>query len=249
MQSETNTTYNIQQALTYEFDYEFPFIVVLSRRYYGKTILVSNILCNYLTNKKYKYDRIILFSDTAKFKGSYKDYVCDDNIYTTDMLDKNIPIIMEHQQNTPEKNREHIIIVLDDVQITTKSKYLVALSTMGRHYNILCIASLQYGKGLLSAAIRNNIDVFFVGEISRLLLEEIVMSWVIPFTSFKEFFIEFYNRYVSKPVFCAYNTLGTSKENRLGLIKADILKDVKLTGGCKKRIDKMKKQKKSTKIE
>jgi hypothetical protein len=215
----------IHKASKIKFDQPTEFIVLLAKRWYGKTIMATNIIVNLIEH--YDYSNIYLFSDTATFNGSYDNYVKKKNIFESDQIDKIVSRIFKHQAQKKSKDRKNVLLIFDDVNLSQISKEVAKLSSQGRHYNIGVILSVQYSKIFVSGIIRNNVDKWFVGEINKKPLEEVFESWCTIFDTYKEFY-SFFRQNVKKPVFIMYDSREGETNNRLTLYQADILKDVKI---------------------
>ena len=110
------------------------------------------------------------------------------------------------------------MIILDDVQVHAKSKELINLSTLGRHYFISVILSLQYPKQLCSSSIRNNLDYVFFSDLGEIALKAIYDSIHLPF-NFKTF-----QKYVDDNnhsyQFIMYDGRTSNRADRLKIVKA-----------------------------
>ena len=192
------------------------FILIASKRASGKTVLNINLIKCLLD--KYEYDFVILFSDTANFN---KDYSFLDNtlIFKTDEMEDKLKKILQIQEKNIKSNKMvNGLILLDDVKIHSKSKELINLASMGRHFHISCICSVQYPKQLISSSIRNNLDIVIFSDLGEIALRAIYESIHLPFNfkTFKKFVDENNNNYQ----FILYNGRTQDKKERLKIIKA-----------------------------
>ena len=200
------------------------FILIASKRASGKTVLIRNIL-KYLLDK-YEYDFIILFSDTAKFNGDYK-FIDEKLIFKTDELEDKIGRLLKIQEkNITNDKIVNGLILLDDVKIHAKSKELINLSSMGRHFKITVVISIQYPKQLISSAIRNNLDYIFYSDLGELALRAIYESIHIPY-SFKDF-QRFTDDNNNNYQFIFYDGRTQNKNERLKIIKAQEYNEIKM---------------------
>jgi hypothetical protein len=119
-------------------------ILITSKRNSGKSVMIRNFI-KYLFDK-FEYSFIILFSDTAKFNGDY-DFIDQNFIFTTDLIEEKLDKILKIQEKNV-KNKKDIngLIILDDVKLHARSKKLMDLSSMGRHFKLTCILSTQFPK-------------------------------------------------------------------------------------------------------
>jgi len=189
-------------------------IVLLAKRFYGKTVLCRQIIKNMI--KRYAFNGIYLISDTSLLNKAYKGVIKDQNTFTTEQMDDTLEKIMAHQINNGQK-RKNIMVVIDDIDISKVSKPLAKISTQGRHYGITILLSIQHGKLFYSPPIRANTDCYLFGEIPKKALSEIFASFVTIFDDFKYFF-EWYRKNVVRPIFCLYNSREPDREKRMQLV-------------------------------
>jgi len=218
---------NITDIQNIKFESSNQIFVFLARRYYGKTVLLHNLLVNLIENNE-PISKVYLVSDTAHLNQSYRNFVKRGNIFSSDKLDFVISRVFEHQKKKKKSERKQILVIVDDVPLTKISKELGNVCTFGRHYNISACISVQYSKVFLSPIIKNNVDVFFVGELNKKQISELYDSWVSKHEDFNSFY-KFYRDNVSKPVFLCYNTREQKRDDRISLVSCDILpEDVKI---------------------
>ena len=124
----------------------------------------------------HSYDAIILFSETAELNEDY-NFIEKSFIYKTSQIEEKLNKILKIQLSNIKKGKKvQLLIILDDVQVHSRSKELINLSTLGRHYHITVILSLQYPKQLCSSSIRNNLDTVFFSDLSEVALHAIYDS-------------------------------------------------------------------------
>ena len=199
------------------------FILIASKRQTGKTIFLRNLIKYFID--KYEFDVIILFSDTAKFTNDY-NFLDPNLIYKTDDLENKISKILKLQEKNILKNKiVNLLIILDDVKIHSKSKELVNLSTMGRHFKITTILSSQYPKQLVSSSIRNNLSYIFINDLGMIALKSIYESLHVKlnYKEFQDYIDDNNNNYQ----FIFYNGMIQDK-NRLFIVKAREFENLKL---------------------
>ena len=138
-------------------------MLIVGKRRSGKTKLLIEML-----NSKYfkkKFDVIYLFSPTILIDDAWdalknKKVIFYDE-YNEDTLDK----IFMLQSKTPNKEREHQLIILDDFAEKLKGhrgNALERLATKGRHFKLSFIFTTQK-YNMTPTTIRNNVDeiIFF----------------------------------------------------------------------------------------
>jgi ABC-type Fe3+/spermidine/putrescine transport system ATPase subunit len=112
-----------------------------------------------------------LFSETAELNDDY-NFIEKSFIYKTSQIEQKLNKILKIQLNNIKKGKKvNLLIILDDVQVHSRSKKLINLSTLGRHYHITVILSLQYPKQLCSSSIRNNLDTVFFSDLGEVALK------------------------------------------------------------------------------
>jgi hypothetical protein len=174
----------------------------------------------------YNYDVILLFSETAELNKDY-NFIDKSFIYKTSQIEEKLNKLLKIQEKNVKNNKEiNILIILDDVQIHSKSKELINLSTLGRHYKITCLLSLQYPKQLCSSAIRNNLDYVIFSDLGEIATKAIYESIHIPlnFKQFKEYINDNNHNYQ----FIMYDGRTQNRNERLKIIKAKMFDELKL---------------------
>ena len=142
------------------------------------------------------------------------------------MEDKIAKILQIQEKNIKKNKKINILIICDDVIIHSRSKQLINLSCMSRHYFITVILNLQYTKGLCSSSVRNNIDALIWSDLGDIALRSIYESIAVSF-SWKEFkkFTQDNNHSYN---FIMYDSRTQNKKERLKIIRARELKELKL---------------------
>jgi len=228
IENNPNETKNIRDV---KFEIPTQIFVLLARRFFGKTVMVQNLLLNLI--QSFPIQRIIVISDTAKFTKSYSAFVADSNIYDSEKMDSIINKTLGHQSKKNNKQRRNILIIIDDINLSQVSKPLAKICSQGRHYNIGTIISVQYSKIFLSPVIRNNVDFWFVGEINREPIKELFSSWVTEYDDFPEFYKMFREK-IHKPLFLTYNAREHERKDRLQIMTCDLIGDkIKISRGRK----------------
>ena len=137
---EENLKENLKVYSIEELDFkQHSFFLITSKRNSGKSFLVKNLIK--ILFDKYEYSFVVLFSDTAKFNEDY-NFLDQNFIFTTDMIEEKLYKILKIQEkNVKAKKNINGLILLDDVKLHAKSKKLMDLSSMGRHFKLTCILS------------------------------------------------------------------------------------------------------------
>ena len=186
--------------------------------------MVQNLIKYFLD--KYDFDVIIMISDTARFTKDY-DFIDKNLIFKTDEMEEKIKKILQIQEKNIKKNKlVNILIILDDVKVHSRSKELINIATLGRHLKITCILSSQYPKQLVSSSIRNNLSYVLINDLGEQALKAIWESLHIKY-SFREF-QEFVNEHNNNYTFILYDGITQKKDERLKLLRGNLLENLKL---------------------
>jgi len=203
---------------------EGSFNLVASKRCSGKSVLVRHLTKHLLD--LHHYSVIILFSETSELNEDY-NIIDKSFIYKTSQIEEKLNKILKIQLSNIKKGKNvNILIILDDVQVHSKSKELINLSTLGRHYHITVLLSLQYPKQLCNSAIRNNLDSVYFSDLGEVALHAIYDSIHLSmnFKSFQQFVDENNNDYK----FIMYDSRESNKKDRLKIVKGRIFNNLKL---------------------
>ena len=174
----------------------------------GKTIMLLNILYN----RKFHYDYfkyIYYISPTVLIDESLEPVADDEDItkiWELDDLDGVIELILEEQKEKEKKDREPILILIDDCIDKLKSKVLSSLCSRYRHYNISLIICSQYYKSF-SPIIRANADYWCIYKNN---LQKEVEKITEDFNMFNKDFERYYREATSKK----YNFLYINQKTR-----------------------------------
>ena len=173
----------------------------------------------------YEYDVIMIFSDTCQFTEDYK-FIKSNLMFKTDDLEVQVKEILRVQEkNIKNKRIINIMIILDDIKIHAKSKELINLSTMGRHFNISVILSSQYPKQLVSSAIRNNLSYVFFSDLGEVAMKAIFESIHIKM-NFRQF-NNYTNEHNHDYQFILYDGMSQDRE-RIKIVRAKEFKNLKM---------------------
>lgn len=142
-----------------------PYIIMTASRRSGKTYTLRDIL-----NKcKYKFDDVILISNTSEFNVDY-DYIPDKKKFKTDKMNNIIEDIKKSQKQLlkkKQKMKNYLIIfddILDDDSVGKRNSNVINdLATLGRHLNLSCIVLTQSFIKLSTIA-RANCDFCFISR-------------------------------------------------------------------------------------
>ena len=200
------------------------FIVVCSKRASGKSVLARNLVKNLLDT--YDYDVLLMFSETSQFNSDW-EFIDKNLIYKTSEMEQKLEKLLKIQEGNIKKSKKiNILIICDDVIVHAKSKQLINLSTLGRHYLISVICSVQYCKGLCSSSIRNNIDYFIWSDLGEQAIKSVYETIHIGmnFKEFKQFTQDNNHDYQ----FIMYDSRTQKRDERLKVIKAQEFTNMKL---------------------
>lgn len=200
------------------------FTVICSKRASGKSCLMRNLVKHLLD--VHEYNIIIMFSETCQFNNDWS-FLDKNLIFKTSQMEEKIEKILKIQEKNIKKNKKiNILILCDDVIVHSRSKQLINLSTMSRHFLITVICSVQYCKGLTSSSIRNNIDYFIFSQLGEQSLKSVYESIHVEmnFKNFQKFVQENNHSYQ----FILYDSRTQEKEERLKIIKAKELENLQL---------------------
>ena len=200
------------------------FILITSRRCSGKSVLVKHLTKKLLDD--YDFDFIILFSDTANFTKDY-DFIGKDFIFKTDQIEDKLDKILKLQEKNVKNNKQvNGLIILDDIKLHSKSKKLMDLSSMGRHFKLTCILSCQFPKQIVGTIIRNNLDYIIYSDLGEIALKAVYEATQLGM-NFKEF-KEFTDINNHDYQFILYDGRTQDRKERLKVIKATEYKNLKL---------------------
>ena len=155
------------------------FIAVLSSRNTGKSFLIGQLIQVLM---KQGIDYIYMFSNTAKVnRQTNENYAFIDTkaLLPTDpeTITNVIHGLMTSQKKTEMKYK--ILIILDDIVLSSRYESVERLASMGRHFGITCILSAQIATKAVSPTIRSNISYLFF----RKLPKEVVKDNIYPIMS------------------------------------------------------------------
>jgi hypothetical protein len=147
---------------------------VASKRNTGKTLLVSVLIKALLDADA--VDVVLVMSQTQ--------HVNDDYSFLPQRLrqsfsEDTIKKLMDLQGKVPKKQREQVLLVLDDVlsdKDAERSRFIKRLYTLGRHYDISIILISQTSNVALTPAIKQNSDYLLYSRQNRYMLESIWSS-------------------------------------------------------------------------
>ena len=200
------------------------FILITSKRASGKSVLVKHLTKKLLDD--YEYDFIIMFSDTCHFTQDF-DFIGKDFIFKTDQMEDKLDKILKIQEKNVKNNKQvNGLIILDDIKLHSKSKKLMDLSSMGRHFKLTCILSCQFPKQVVGTIIRNNLDYIIWSDCGEIAIKSIYEATHLGM-NFKEF-KEFTDINNHDYQFIMYDGRVQDRKERLKVIKSTEFKNLKL---------------------
>jgi hypothetical protein len=147
---------------------------VASKRNTGKTLLVSVLIKTLLAAQA--VDMVLVMSQTQHVNADYSFLPKRlRQAFSEDVIKK----LMDTQGKVKKKERDQILLVLDDVlsdKEAEKSRFIKRLYTLGRHYDISIILISQTSNVALTPAIKQNSDYLLYSRQNRYMLESIWSS-------------------------------------------------------------------------
>jgi energy-coupling factor transporter ATP-binding protein EcfA2 len=200
------------------------FILITSKRASGKSVLVKHLTKKLLDD--YDYDFIIMFSDTCHFTQDF-DFIGKDFIFKTDVMEDKLDKILKIQEKNVKNNKKvNGLIILDDIKLHSKSKKLMDLSSMGRHFKLTCLLSCQFPKQVVGTIIRNNLDYIIWADQGEIGLRAVFEATHLGM-NFKEF-KEFTDNNNHDYQFILYDGRVQDRKERLKVIRATEYQNLKL---------------------
>jgi hypothetical protein len=199
------------------------FILVLSARRTGKSVLVADLIHYYLTDTKNKIDYLYVFSNTAGLESGTNeqyDFIDRKCIIPAKMevMEQVIYKLMASQKKTNFKF--HILLVFDDIVVTHKYEILDTLASMGRHYKITTILSAQVANLAISPTIRNNASYILWRRLTNTAIRDNLYPILgIAFDNSIEL-RKFTNENIGDYQFLFYNNNKDFDENSIKIVKA-----------------------------
>ena len=144
---------------------------IASKRNTGKTLLVSVLIRELLERKA--VDMVLVMSQTQHVNDDYKFLPARlRQSFSEEVIKK----LLETQGKVPKKERDQVLLVLDDVlsdREAEKSRFIKRLYTLGRHYDISIVLISQTSNVALTPAIKQNSDWLLYSRQNRYMLESI----------------------------------------------------------------------------
>ena len=144
---------------------------IASKRNTGKTLLVSVLIRELLELKA--VDMVLVMSQTQHVNDDYKFLPARlRQSFSEEVIKK----LLETQGKVPKKERDQVLLVLDDVlsdREAEKSRFIKRLYTLGRHYDISIVLISQTSNVALTPAIKQNSDWLLYSRQNRYMLESI----------------------------------------------------------------------------
>ena len=128
---------------------DYAFILLWSKRRWGKWVLCRNLLKKITTD--FDIDAIIVFWRTAALTKDF-DFIEQQYIYDYDeTAESKIKKIIEYQKkNIKSGKTKNIIILFDDITLYKENHQISNLASLGRHLKIFVIMSCQHAKKIVS---------------------------------------------------------------------------------------------------
>jgi hypothetical protein len=179
----------------------FTFLITAPTRS-GKSVGIVNLLYHNNLNFKKQFSEIYYISPTVQLDDTLRAVMKDDDIIKIDdfesleNLDTILNEIVKEQKETPEDDRENVLIILDDcIDYLKKSKVLANLATKNRHYKISLVITTQSFRSVAST-LRKNATCHLIYKIyNKKELEAITEEIGLNFDNF----IKHYEKATEKP--------------------------------------------------
>jgi hypothetical protein len=136
---------------------EYFTICVASRRNSGKTVLITAVIKALLKAKR--VDIVLAMSNSAALNG---DYGFLPKKLVMPFKEATLEALWERQKKAPEKKREHVLVVLDDVlsdKNALRCEIIQRIYSLGRHCHISCILISQVANYVLDPLTKQNSDM------------------------------------------------------------------------------------------
>lgn len=169
-------------------------INVIGKRGSGKSVFIEDLMM-YLKNI---FPVVTVVSTTDQLNNTFGKHIpamlIHDN-YSSELLEKILDrqrrVIEYNKQNPHKQVNPNILLILDDIQGTTKKIrndiMLDTIYTTGRHYHITLISAMQYVNGL-SPTQRSNTDLICLSrDNNRENQKKLYQAFAGIFSSFAEF--------------------------------------------------------------
>jgi len=225
---DINDFYDTNVQNITEIKFKFPtFIVICSKSESGKTCLAKGIIKNLIDNNDVHH--ILIYSKTCMFEDEY-NFIPEKNMIEYNKSEEHIKKIFEYQKSRIENNKknqqnkkkvENILMIFDDIIISKKNEEIINLASLGRHYNITCIMSVQFGRGVLSPNVRGNIKYLFFNDLNYESEEAVYRSIHIPYKQYE--LHDFIDEHNDNYNFILYDNIEKNKRKRIKVVKSDLI--------------------------
>lgn len=142
-----------------------------SKRNSGKTVIITELIMELLERKR--VDMVLVMSGSA---GLNKDYDFLPKGLVIPFSENTLHKLWERQKATDEKDRQRVLIVLDDCLATpeaVRSDIIMRIYALGRHVAISCIIISQVANWILTPTIKQNSDIIMWSKLNRQQLENL----------------------------------------------------------------------------
>ena len=130
------------------------------------------------------------------------------------------------EKNVKNNKLVNGLIILDDIKLHSRSKKLMDLSSMGRHFKLTCLLSCQFPKQIVGTIIRNNLDYIMFSDLGEIAMKALYEATLLGM-NFKEF-KEFTDRNNQNYQFILYDGRTQDRKERLKVIRAKEFNNLKL---------------------
>jgi len=140
-------------------------MAIASKRNSGKTYLISQLIKTLLKQKK--VDIVLVMTNSF---GLNKDYDFLPPGLVMKFSEKVLNSLWERQKKTPIPERDHVLVVLDDVlsdKDAVRSEVVTRVYALGRHASISICCASQVANHLLTPVMKQNSDMIAWSRLNR----------------------------------------------------------------------------------
>jgi hypothetical protein len=140
-------------------------MAIASKRNSGKTYYISQLIKRLLKLKK--VDIVLVMTNSF---GLNKDYDFLPPGLVMRFSEKVLNSLWERQKKTPTKDRDHVLVVLDDVlsdKDAVRSEVVTRVYALGRHASLSICCASQVANHLLTPVMKQNSDFILWSRLNR----------------------------------------------------------------------------------